>query len=339
MEPKTIMKTELQQIAVNLCTNEQNFDVLTETIQRYEALVSSLSAFNEKDEKSRLNIDSENGMALGTNWAAMCLDDVLRTQAFISAIFKAVEQVRKKKDGVVHILYAGSGPYATLLLPVLASYSADKVQCTLIEINPESFKNVQVVISRLGLDKHVRAFILEDATKIKLQDDADILVSETMQHGLLREQQVPITMNLLKQLSKDTILIPESINVTLGLYNSNSFMNEFTEGKEEKKHLETIVEFSKERIENEYNALKMNNGCLYFPLKEISLNIEDMKNFQQLVLFTDIQIFNDVKLELRQSGLTTPIILENLDHLKTADRSIKIRYVVDSEPRMDYSID
>ena len=79
----------------------------------------------------RNDVYGETGMALGTLWAALCVDDMIRTKMFVKGLIEAVEDIMKKKEGPVHILYAGTGPFATLILPTLASYTSDQVQCTL----------------------------------------------------------------------------------------------------------------------------------------------------------------------------------------------------------------
>ena len=56
----------------------------------------------------------------------------------------------------------------------------------------EVSKAVQRVISRLGLSRYVKAILNQDATRYQIDpgERIDILLSETMQAGLLREQQV-----------------------------------------------------------------------------------------------------------------------------------------------------
>ena len=58
----------------------------------------------------------------------------------------------------------------------------------------------------------------EDATKYQITEDTpDIIISETMQNALPKEQQVSIFLNLMRQVKFDSIFIPEKIELFIGL--------------------------------------------------------------------------------------------------------------------------
>ncbi len=331
------MKKELKQIGTVLSKNEIDFKEISDAVKQYKALVYKASNIDIESESQRTNIDFENGMALGTIWAAMCLDDMMRTKLFIKGLMEAVEKHQAENRGTTHILYAGTGPFATLILPVLANYSPDEVKCTLMEINGESFKYVQGVIEMVGFSDHVTNFIQADASKVQLENPEliDIIVTETMQRALDSEQQVPIVMNLLKQLRKDVILIPEKINVVACLAD----MGKLHESESESEYCErlgSVIELSKEGLQSKPYDLKGENQ-IHFHQKNFKLKKETIKKFNQLTLLTEIQVFGDTWIRPYQSGLTIHKVLMEIPSDILVDIDYKMQYIVSEEPEIIYS--
>jgi len=117
----------------------------------------------------------------------------------------------------VHVIYAGTGPFAALALPVMLRFAPEAVQFTLLEVNPWSFEKLQLVIRELGLGPHVKLAECCDATAWRVPDESvDIVISETMNRALQKEPQAGIMLNLSRQLDDSVIFIPESISVSLG---------------------------------------------------------------------------------------------------------------------------
>lgn len=324
----------LQKIGQIFSNDKNDFLELTATINQYKNIVEALSSVNIGDKHNKENLYFNNGKALGTTWAAMCLDDILRTKQFITGIFKAIETLQKKQQKPIHILYAGTGPYATLLLPILASFSPNEVKVTLVEINKESFNNMKHVIHKLGLDNHVFRYENEDATTLKINPDlpVHIIVSETLQCGLVKEQQVPITLNLLHQVENNVILIPEMLALDVCLFNHNNFTNRNENTKEETylQVLDRLIEINNSSNE----AFKLNTVPTVTTIlseKKITINPNDATTFDALVLVTRMTIFQDITIDLNQSGLTVPIILDVISNYKE-EKTFTISYKIDSEP-------
>ena len=150
----------IKNIAEVLLKEETDFFELSKVIHDYEELLLDLSSLNMENDTSRSDIYFENGKALGTTWAAMCIRDMMRTKIFVKGLFKAIEFIQQTKEGAVQIIYAGTGPFATLALPVMASFSAKEIQFTLLEINRTSFENAKKVIKKLGFGNYVQSFEL-----------------------------------------------------------------------------------------------------------------------------------------------------------------------------------
>lgn len=81
------------------------------------------------------NLIAENGTAIGPFWAAMYLEDMMRTRQLIRGITRALDE-KLKKQSSIEVIYAGTGPFANLLLPIFQEYKTHQIRYTLMEINP-----------------------------------------------------------------------------------------------------------------------------------------------------------------------------------------------------------
>ena len=62
----------------------------------------------------------KDGVAISPEAAAHCVHDTQRSVVFIRAAFAAIKAAQKRfTNGPIDILYAGCGPFATILLPLL----------------------------------------------------------------------------------------------------------------------------------------------------------------------------------------------------------------------------
>src|SRR5690606_11717921 len=89
----------------------------------------------------------------------------------------------------------------------------------LLEVNPISIKSLMNIIKGFDASKYVKEIYHCDASNFSIPPklDAHILLVECMQRALLHEPQVAITYNLLSQMKKEIILIPENISLYLAL--------------------------------------------------------------------------------------------------------------------------
>jgi hypothetical protein len=330
----------LKNIAAVFQKEETDFIELSEVIRNYESLVLELSDLNMDEETNRSDIHFKNGKALGTTWAAMCIRDLMRTKIFIKGLFKAIGFIQKTKQGTLQIIYAGTGPFATLALPVMACFSPDEVQFTLLEINRASFENVKKVIQKLGFEKHVQSYVLEDATKYRVNKEIqyDIVLSETMQRALEREQQVPIVMNIIGQLNSNVVLIPENIRLDLCMLNLKK-LHQRKLGEEEDCifRLGTIFELSREKIKEYIQESQTKKGKLVFSAKSFKIPKERIVDFNTLAVITEIQVFGEEKIKMYESGLTLPLILEDLPEQLHNSR-VNAFYKVDEIPGIEYQL-
>lgn len=324
----------LQEIGRIFQKEENNFAELSNTISIFKNLVNELSTLDLENETARKSLFLTNGKALGTTWAALCLDDVLRTKMFIKGVFKAIEQLRKKSTKPIHILYAGTGPYATLLLPIFASFTTEEVQATVIEINTESFENMKRLIQKLGFDQYILSYENEDATTIRLKNSEtiDIVLSETLQCGLIKEQQIPITFNLLQQVPENTILIPQSLALDICLLNYAGLKNRTENTPEESfcSVLERVIEITN-KAATQFQLDLNTSATQILAQKQIMLPMDKMSLYDNVALLTRITVFENEKIAINESGLTIPILLKKEIDLKTTQK-FTIQYKIDKQP-------
>lgn len=318
---------------------EDNLDYqkLSNASKEFKDLLNEICEQNMDIEDGRNDMEFDNGKALGTFWASLCLDDYIRTRQFVRGINQAIqEKINKKKP--LHILYAGTGPFATLILPIIFRYSKQEIKYTLLEVNPFSFEVLQNIISKMGLKDYDIKFVMEDATKyqIDFNNKPDIIISETMQNALAKEQQVSIFLNLMNQVKYDSIFIPEKIELSIGLKKAVIPVEENQVKHYQKKN--KIFDVSKEAMLT-LNLTEINDfGENLFTKKQTIIKGKELKGFSQLVLITEIQVYKDEKIGINESGLTTPIIIKDIPHNLKNSITINTQYKISSQPKLEYEI-
>ncbi len=332
----------IEKLIKEVLSDEIDYVALKENMEAYEALLINLSGLELEDESNKNNdISFENGTALGTTWAAMCVVDLIRTRQFMRGIWKAVEDLYKKKTKPIRILYAGSGPFATLVLPLMTRYTAKELQIVLLEVNEKTVGYLKRVLKQLNIEDYIAEIVCEDATayKVATPQHIDILISETMQHALVKEQQVPILLNLIKQLREDVVMIPEKIELKLALMNTN--MPLILKCKEVSKYIDiaTLLEFDKAYI-NLYNATQDYAKKKVIELLErMPFRREEVSNFyDRLVVLTLIQVYGREWIREDESGLTIPKILLDLKGIDEHKKEISISYIMKGNPYFEYEL-
>ena len=316
------------------------------TLHQFEAWLIAISELPIDSESCRENIDHESGVALGPTWAALCIEDLQRTRNFVRGTYQAILACRNTNaDRPVHVLYAGCGPFATLVLPLLTLFSEQQLRLTLVEINPISVQCVQRLFARLNLQAYVEELLLADAVSMKIsQPDAiDIVLSETMQRALKNECQVQIMCNLIPQLRQEVLMLPERIILTLA---QKDFSKPLTESSEIRpmETLGTLFELSAATIRK--STAREENGVLVLSSDAMTVTLAHANI--DLYVLTSIYVFGDAQLQLNASGLSTPERIQLPPDLRCthADRApagfpvhCRVRYVIDPKARVAVSFE
>jgi len=284
---------------------------------------------------------SENGTRVNPYMAAYCFLDYLRSYKFTLGIKKLVDDKLQSGDQKpLQILYAGTGPYASLILPLTSVFSADQIQITLLDIHQSSLDAVSKLISTFNLQAYFNGYIKADATLFIPANDKqyDIIISETMDKALRKEPQIAIFHHLQQFLKPDGALIPEEIRVDLyqskwGEEKNPAF--EYFLDTETKAHNATV----REKVAN---LIAVNKD---FVTKfertnadnHIFLKIIDPKNlkaaYTALLLITEVQVYKDIVLLEDESILTEKDYLSPISE-QIRQSGLSFYYKMDNDPRI-----
>lgn len=330
------IQKELTRVTSEYFKDSIDFQKLSNISKEYKAILHTISGQNIDIEEGRNDIENQDGTSLGTFWAALCLDDIWRTRQFIRGIDKAIKDIKNQNS--IHILYAGTGPFATLILPIILRYPKKNIRYTLLEINPFTFGILQKVLSKIGLEDDRIKLVKANATTYQIdpKNKPDILISETMQSALAKEQQVSIFLNLMSQVSSDAIFIPEKIALHLALKKTKTPVGRFLE--EDYTNIEKIFEISKEAMLDSYPLKNKENSIKSFAKKKTIIKENMSKTSCFLVLNTYIQVYKDIKIDVNESGLTIPLILQEIPNDIKGVITVDTQYVISQEPKLEYQI-
>jgi hypothetical protein len=321
----TILKNVTEVIFSETATYGELKDALSEwkeSLERHHKLDMNAPEYNE-------NVYLEEGKAIATRWAALCIEDLIRTKRFVRAVKKSVEAVLYKQAGLpVTIMYVGTGPFATLILPLTQVFSPSELQLDLIEVNTKSFALLNATIESYGIEGYIRNCYCTDATRFTLENtEVDILLVECLQHALAREPQVKIVENLVPQLKEDLILIPEEITLQLALVNTKA-QEDFRMDLESTKEIDFYEIVDTLFCLNKSETL---NNNLAFEERSNLFTKEQIMAHNRIAIFTEMRLFQSEKLTYNESGLTLPLNIT--DYAKESPiYGIKTKYVTGSEP-------
>ncbi|HBR55605.1 MAG TPA: hypothetical protein EYN07_05010 [Flavobacteriaceae bacterium] len=326
----------LEGIATILFSKEIEDCELQEAIKSYDLLLRELSPLNFDSPEQQQNLELKSGVAIASKWAASCAQDTYRTKRFCQGIYNAVTDLLIKRNKPVEILYAGTGPFATLALPLLTKFSSEEIQLTLLEVNPASHQSAFKIIEKLGLQRFIKEAIQCDATKINLvhPETIDIIVVECLQHALAREPQVEITENLVKQTSKDVILIPEQIDLAIAVC-SNQKLGESKSTDDNDisnfEFTERVFSLNKDLF---LNKQSFQNPRISFTPKTVLLPKAFNNTQITLAITTTIKIYKEEIVSRSESGLTAPLYVGVFDGKKEFNQLIAT-YITGTSPHLE----
>jgi len=266
------------------------------------------------------------GKAISTAAAAHCLLEMKRTAVFLRGINKVIiQKLSQATDKPIRILYVGTGPYGTLLTPLLPLYASTDLKVDLLDINHQSLIALHDLIGTLGLRKYVGDVFCTDATTFTVSKPYDIVICETMLACLRNEPQVAIMQHLIPQLNDGCIFIPEEISVDASLTNPKMEMDRLMYYETEQPLFERV---------SLGNIFKLNKRTIHKTLERKKLSIPDKTaNFPMLKLFTTVTVFKDEVLTDNDSSITLPKLYYNFRE-QTA-QEVEFWYVQGEKPRIE----
>ncbi|MEJ2628522.1 MAG: class I SAM-dependent methyltransferase [bacterium] len=284
------------------------------------------------------------GIALDPMGAKNCFLDVWRTVKYIRGLHNAIIKIKEKiPRDLYHIVYAGCGPFAPLLLPLLKIIDTTRLKFTLIDINQSSLDQVQKILNAFKLNRENIRLICADAAKYQFESNEPVhlVFLEAMTAALYKEGHVAISYNLGSQLEEGGVLIPEEINIKAVLVNPQIEFNS--------NRIDLIrrgqVQASNHRIElGEVFKLNLNkikfesqkNSKNYHPGLKIKIPERVDKKYQ-MMLATEINVFGDIVINEYESGLTTPRAYSLNDNFK-ANNVIQFYYKTEGVPSIIHRV-
>lgn len=285
--------------------------------------------FNEAEAARQKNIQTKGGDAVSAYIAALCITDMMRTRKFLLGIKEAIEERSKTNSHQpVTILYAGTGPFATLLTSLTPFFGPEQMQWILLEINPLSFGYLQKTIQQFGLEKYITSAEQADAIQYSLPEKykADILLSETMRSALEKEPQVAIIANLLPQCKQDAILIPQKITIEACL------LGNLAADPPAKKILQTLLELDRATTLQIKNCAVVSDGII------VNIPRKQNKNYTRIALTTSVNVFGKHIIDLNESGITLPEPVINIDVIKNYPARLFFKYRMATKPGFDFQL-
>jgi predicted RNA methylase len=338
MNTEIVKKTTIIKTLMNeLLLEDIHYLNLQEKLYAYRDLLLEITHLDLNDLEDRKDLQFDNGIALCTTFAALCIQDVMRTRQFIRGIYQAVNDKLSEKDKPVHIFYAGTGPFATLVLPILTRFDTTQIRLTLMDVNEKTLTYLDKVIQELSIENYIDAIVCADATSYQFEEDqqVDILVSETMQYGLVKEQQVPIMINLVQQLPKESIVIPNNIHLDLAYKDTSANLLLEANNHLIYKTIQPLLDFTPDYI---YSLNGNGKEQQHFELCEnLDFSI-DQASYNKLVVLTSIQVYKDEWIYADLSSLTIAKELFDFQDIEADKTKLTLSYVIKEQPDFEVEL-
>ncbi|MGB0948985.1 MAG: hypothetical protein ACPGU0_02620 [Marinirhabdus sp.] len=270
------------------------------------------------------------GVALSSQHALDCLKDPLRTVRFIKGVHAAILDALARFPGErINLLYAGCGPAAALIVPLLPAFAPQQLSVTLLDVNGTSVTSVLALLKTLRASAYINSVQLGDAATFQFEKSKKlhIVLTETMDKGLTKEPQLRIVQNLAPQLAKNGILLPESIHV----YTEHSFY-----GKEPYFDIYKNVSRIGPAYPSENTKLlfTIDRNVQCQPVFHFESGPIDVPVFFEetpdVCIFAEVVIYGKLKLEKSKSLLSNPVCVASLYNLKC--RSYTLVYTATGIP-------
>lgn len=287
----------------------------------------SISGFESETRESQMPLSVSSGHAISPAEALLCITDMMRTRNFIRGIKEAIDDRLSAQQGEpVRVFYAGTGPFAALLTPLITVFSPRELQMVLVEINPHSLKYLENTIRALEMEPYVQEILCTDAAGFSIPENLqpDILLSETMRPGLEKEPQVNIISALLPQCKRNPILVPESIRVDLLLTGN------LQKDPAEKQFVESLL------VLDARTAMIIRNSPEQLAVmgKGIRVKFRERPDpvFTTLQLDTSIRVYKEHRLGFNESGITIPKNMIGLSSATGYPATLLCRYSTTPQP-------
>lgn len=309
-----------------LLTLPDDAGVSKAAIEQLVVLLGDASGISaEFDMNDWQNENLSTGVAISPIQAAKCVKEILRTQIFLKGVYQCFQDKLALKESI-NVLYAGTGPYGMLVIPLLHLFHADQIKVWLLDIHPQNMDALRKLTSVLGVSDRIKLYAVTDATTWEPDNEVrfDVLVSETMTALLAREPQVSIFAHLQRYLADSGDLIPQQIVLQSELAASKS------------SGLQPIQLGSFFRLDRAASMEIAAGDNSSFKGQILLPDSFSTLNYQTINFNTDIQVYRDHWLRKNQCSLNMPIVHNGLKLIKGS--TIHFEYLLGHSPLFSFDI-
>src|SRR5580765_6666350 len=126
---------------------------------------------NTGDPRDRSATSLSAGSAISPLDAGRCLLDLRRTSIYLRGVYDAIQEAQQRfPREVIHVLYAGCGPFALLCLPLLPLLAGQAVHFTLLDVHARAIESVRAIMAALRLEEANVDCLACDATHYHTPD-------------------------------------------------------------------------------------------------------------------------------------------------------------------------
>lgn len=335
--------TALQTITQILLDESSSKSALKQSLDELAELCGKIGGVQPNPSYSAWAEDTflNTGVAINPEAAAQCLKDYRRSVVFIRGVYGALQELKSRKaNKPIRILYAGCGPYATLLLPLLSEFSTSELSIHLLDIHQDSLDSVTLLLPFFKLTEYDIKFIQDDACHYQHATPLDLIISETMQKSLEQEPQFTVTTNLGPQLCEGGIFIPEEIQVSFAFVSDDPMQT-----KPEYSSIKSLLSLSASNADElKQSAYASTQGACRTLEQNVtpSLQLGQLSIPQPLIkahypaLITEIKVYKHHTLTSHESDITLPRRCFEMEPL-SAEKAYNISYQIGQYPHFSFS--
>ena len=332
MQKKLPAFDELTVLTSSILNPRLNYSAVREACVSLSNLFARLSGFDESSPENLQPLITVHGTAISPRAAFFCIHDLMRTRSFLLGLREAVFASLNKNPGKpVHILYAGCGPFATLVSPLTTFFSKTQLQLSLLEVNEQSFFYLQKIVDALQLRPYIRSMVNADAASYRLPnvDQPDILLCEVMKPALDEEPQVAIVSNLLPQCPLNTLLIPQCIKIEF------CFLAGGGDIPYSVMPVSSLLNLDAKTTRNIFEAKE--NIPVFSDGMKLQIAAPPPLSFNRLALTTAVEIFGNYQLGLNESGITLPKTIADVSTIRKWPAYFQFKYLLGNPPGFSFS--
>ncbi len=296
---------ELKRITAKLLDSSLSYGDQTAQLTQLCDLFCRITGidFHDHDQAQQRDTSLPGGVAISPFLAGFCIKELIRTTRFLLGLKAAIKEAQQRfPKQRINVLYAGTGPFATLALPLCTMFASSEVGFTLLDIHEDCIGATKKLVTEFGLEPWVDEYVVADAIQYRYPKSKPLhlFVSETMQVKLDKEPQVAIMLNLMPQLTEGGICVPE--NITLSMAFKITSDPDLLEYKWQKAGtlFELRDHLSREVLEAPLPEYLEGNTMTVGACPD---------NCSSIYLMTEIEVFEGIRLEAMDCSLTVPAFL------------------------------